>query len=195
MPIVRTVCAHDCPDMCSLLVETENGRVTRIQGDPEQPLTAGFACGKVNRDMELVHSPERLKTPLRRIGPKGSGQFAPITWDQALDEIVSRWQALFAEVRARGAAGLCLLRASGTDEPWPDQRLLPRAWLHPPAGRHRLRFLCRRGLGGDVGSRRRRRSGVGHRIRPGDFLGIGPPRDQRASLGEDRGACAAAASS
>jgi anaerobic selenocysteine-containing dehydrogenase len=82
--------------MCSLLVETKDGRVTRIQGDPEQPLTAGFACGKVNRDMELVHSPERLQTPLRRTGPKGSGQFEPITWDQALDEIVTRWQSLFA---------------------------------------------------------------------------------------------------
>jgi len=97
MPTIRTVCGHDCPDMCSLLVETQNGRVTRIQGDPEQPLTAGFACGKVNRDMELVHSPERLRTPLRRSGPKGSGQFTPITWDEALDEIVGRWQAIIAE--------------------------------------------------------------------------------------------------
>ena len=97
VPTIRTVCAHDCPDMCSLLVKVEDGRITKIQGDPEQPFTAGFACGKVNRDMELVYSPERLKTPLRRVGPKGSGQFAPITWDQALDEIVETWQAVIAE--------------------------------------------------------------------------------------------------
>ena len=73
METVRVVCAHDCPDMCSLLAHVENGRVVRIQGDPDQPLTAGFACGKVNRDMELVHSPDRLRTPLLRIGPKGEG--------------------------------------------------------------------------------------------------------------------------
>lgn len=97
MPTIRTVCAHDCPDMCSLLVTVADGRITRIQGDPEQPFTAGFACGKVNRDMELVYSPERIKTPLHRVGPKGSGQFAPITWDQALDEIVTRWQSVIAD--------------------------------------------------------------------------------------------------
>jgi anaerobic selenocysteine-containing dehydrogenase len=94
---IRTVCAHDCPDMCSLLAHVEDGRVVRIQGDPDQPFTAGFACGKVNRDMELVYSPERLTTPLRRTGPKGSGMFEPITWDEALDEIVTRWTGIVTE--------------------------------------------------------------------------------------------------
>ena len=69
----------------------------RIKGDPEQPFTAGFACAKVNRDAELVHSPERLQTPLRRIGAKGEGKFAPISWDEALDEITARWQRVIAE--------------------------------------------------------------------------------------------------
>ena len=96
MKIVRTVCAHDCPDMCSLLAHVENGRVVKIEGDPDQPLTAGFACGKVNRDVDLVHSPERLTTPLRRSGKKGEGKFEPITWDQALDEITTRWKAIIA---------------------------------------------------------------------------------------------------
>jgi anaerobic selenocysteine-containing dehydrogenase len=94
---VRVVCAHDCPDMCSLLAEVEDGRVLRIKGDPEQPFTAGFACAKVNRDAELVHSPERIQTPLRRTGAKGEGQFAPISWDEALDEIVARWRGIIAE--------------------------------------------------------------------------------------------------
>jgi anaerobic selenocysteine-containing dehydrogenase len=94
---VRVVCAHDCPDMCSLLAEVEGGRVVRVKGDPEQPFTAGFACAKVNRDAELVHSPERIKTPLRRIGKKGEGKFAPIGWDEALDEITGRWRAIIAE--------------------------------------------------------------------------------------------------
>ncbi len=97
METVRVVCAHDCPDMCSLLAEVEGGRVLRIKGDPEQPFTAGFACAKVNRDAELVHSPERLQTPLRRTGKKGEGKFTPISWDSALDEIVGRWQRIIAE--------------------------------------------------------------------------------------------------
>ena len=97
MPKLRVVCGHDCPDMCSLLAEVEEGRVIRLQGDPEEPYTAGFACAKVTRDMEVVHSPDRLRTPLRRTGPKGSGAFAPITWEAALDEITGRWQAIIAE--------------------------------------------------------------------------------------------------
>ncbi len=97
MPKVRVVCAHDCPDMCSLLAEVEEGRVVRIQGDPAEPYTAGFACAKVNRDMETLHSPDRLRTPVRRTGPKGGGQFVPISWDAALDEITSRWKAIIAE--------------------------------------------------------------------------------------------------
>lgn len=96
MHSVRTVCAHDCPDMCSLIAHVDKGRVVRIEGDPDQPLTAGFACGKVNRDTELVHSPERLTTPLRRTGPKGSGEFAPISWEEALDEITRNWNAIIA---------------------------------------------------------------------------------------------------
>src|SRR5271163_3920417 len=94
---VRIVCAHDCPDMCSLLAEVEDGRIARIKGDPEHSFTAGFACAKVNRDGELAHSPERLKTPLRRTGAKGEGKFARITWETALDEIEARWRAIIAE--------------------------------------------------------------------------------------------------
>ena len=97
MKSVRAVCAHDCPDMCSLVVDVDDGKVVRVQGDPDHPYTAGFACGKVNRDADLVNSPERLRTPLRRTGPKGSGQFAPITWDAALDEITAKWKAIIQE--------------------------------------------------------------------------------------------------
>ncbi|MGE0257219.1 MAG: molybdopterin-dependent oxidoreductase [Alphaproteobacteria bacterium] len=104
METVRVVCAHDCPDMCSLLAEVDNGRVLRVRGDPEQPFTAGFACAKVNRDADLVHSTERIKTPLRRIGPKGEARFAPISWDSALDEITTRWRQIIA-----GSGPLALL--------------------------------------------------------------------------------------
>jgi anaerobic selenocysteine-containing dehydrogenase len=83
--------------MCALLAHVENGRLVRIEGDPEQPFTAGFACAKVNRDAELVHSPDRIATPLRRTGAKGEGKFAPISWDEALDEIEMRWKAIIAK--------------------------------------------------------------------------------------------------
>ena len=101
----RVVCAHDCPDMCSLVAEVDGDRVVRIQGDPDEAYTAGFACAKVNRDMETLHSPDRLRTPLRRTGPKGSGQFAPITWDAALEEITTRWKAIIAESGAEAILG------------------------------------------------------------------------------------------
>src|SRR5260370_10229886 len=101
METVRIVCAHDCPDMCSLLAEVEDGRVKRIKGDPDQPFTAGFACAKVNRDAELVHSPERLETPLRRIGAKGEGKFAPISWGAPLDRITARSRSILAQPRPR----------------------------------------------------------------------------------------------
>ncbi|HEV2438451.1 MAG TPA: molybdopterin-dependent oxidoreductase [bacterium] len=105
--VVRTVCAHDCPDMCSLLVHVEDGRITRVQGDPDQPFTAGFVCTKVSREHELVHSPERLARPLRRTGPKGSGAFAPITWEAALDEVTAKWRAIIDTDGPLGILGYC----------------------------------------------------------------------------------------
>ena len=100
---IRTACAHDCPDQCSLLASVEDGRLLKLQGDPEHPMTAGFACAKVNREHEWVHSPERVLTPLKRVGPKGEGRFRPMSWDEALDEIVTRWKTIFA---AHGPLGL-----------------------------------------------------------------------------------------
>lgn len=94
---VRAVCAHDCPDLCSLLVTVENERITAVRGDPEHPFTAGFTCGKTSRDNELVNSPERLLIPLRRIGRKGEGRFEPMSWEDALNEITERWQRIIAE--------------------------------------------------------------------------------------------------
>jgi anaerobic selenocysteine-containing dehydrogenase len=93
--------------MCSLLAHVDNGRVLKVEGDPDQPFTAGFACAKVNRDAELVHSPDRIATPLRRVGPKGAGKFAPITWDAALDEITARWKSVIAESGPLALLGYC----------------------------------------------------------------------------------------
>ena len=102
---IRTACAHDCPDQCSLLASVEDGRLRKLQGDPEHPMTAGFACAKVNREHEWVHSPERVLTPLKRVGSKGEGRFQPVGWDEALDEIVARWKGIFAADGPLGVLG------------------------------------------------------------------------------------------
>ena len=88
--VVRGGCPHDCPDTCATLTTVENGRATRIQGDPAHPFTQGFLCAKVNRYLERTYHRDRLLTPLRRVGPKGSGRFEPATWDEALDAIATR---------------------------------------------------------------------------------------------------------
>ena len=88
--VVRGACPHDCPDTCAMLVTVENGRAVRVAGDPEHPFTQGFLCAKVNRYVERTYHESRLTTPLRRVGPKGSGRFAPVTWESSLREIAER---------------------------------------------------------------------------------------------------------
>lgn len=85
-----SACPLDCPDSCSLEVAVEDGRVARIEGTRDHALTGGFICGKVRAFTRYLEAPERLKTPLRRTGPKGSGSFEEISWDAALDAIAAR---------------------------------------------------------------------------------------------------------
>ena len=92
--VIRGACPHDCPDTCATLVTVEHGRATRIQGDPGHPFTQGFLCAKVNRYLERTYHRDRLTTPLRRVGPKGSGRFERATWDDALGAIAARLNAI-----------------------------------------------------------------------------------------------------
>jgi anaerobic selenocysteine-containing dehydrogenase len=92
---VRGACPHDCPDTCATIVTVDtDGRATRIQGAPEHPVTAGFLCAKVNRYLERTYHPDRLTTPLRRIGAKGSGRFQACSWTEALSDIGARLDAI-----------------------------------------------------------------------------------------------------
>jgi len=93
----RSVCPHDCPDTCGLLVGVEDGRVLSVQGDPEHPFTRGAICVKVNHYPERVYSPLRVLHPLKRMGPKGAGKFERISWDQALDEIVHQYKQIISD--------------------------------------------------------------------------------------------------
>src|SRR5580693_2470218 len=124
--VVHAACPHDCPDACGLLITVQDGRATKIQGDPEHPVTRGFLCAKVAKYLDRVYSPDRVLYPMRRVGPKGpvAGQrsCAPhgqpgaavptqntssktdstqiwqrISWGEALDEIASRFRAISAE--------------------------------------------------------------------------------------------------
>ncbi len=93
---LKVVCPHDCPDTCVMTVDVDDGRAVAIGGDPEHRFTQGFLCAKVNHYLERVYSPDRVLRPLRRIGKKGEGRLAPITWDEALDEIASRFRQVIA---------------------------------------------------------------------------------------------------
>lgn len=111
--IVKAACPHDCPDACGVLITVQDGRATRIQGDPEHPVTRGFLCAKVAKYLDRVYSPERVMYPMRRITPKGPAAEFPsagqplaavpadankiwqrISWDEALDTIASRFRAI-----------------------------------------------------------------------------------------------------
>ena len=90
-------CPHDCPDTCAMVFEVEAGKLVGVRGRADHPMTRGGLCTKL-RDYEQRHyHPDRLLYPLRRSGPKGSGQFTRISWDQALNEIALRWKRLIAE--------------------------------------------------------------------------------------------------
>src|ERR1039457_2828178 len=103
--VVHAACPHDCPDACGVLITVEEGRATKIQGDPEHPMTRGFLCAKVAKYLDRVYSPDRVLYPMKRAGPKGPcGTDAPtheifqrITWDEALDEIAARFRQIIAE--------------------------------------------------------------------------------------------------
>jgi anaerobic selenocysteine-containing dehydrogenase len=122
--VVHAVCPHDCPDACGVLITVQDGRATKIQGDPEHPVTRGFLCAKVAKYLDRVYSPERVLYPMRRVAPKGpaagnadAGRSARatlvrtnasvptqakqiwrrISWDEALDEIASRFRTIAAE--------------------------------------------------------------------------------------------------
>ncbi len=94
---VAGTCHHDCPDSCGWIVTVEEQPDSRpvavkLRGNPDHPYSEGELCPKVNRFLDRVYSPERLLHPLRRTGPKGSGEFEQITWDEALAEIASNLQ-------------------------------------------------------------------------------------------------------
>ena len=109
--VVRGACPHDCPDTCATLVEVRDGRAVGFRGDPDHPITRGWLCAKVRPYLDRVYAPDRLQYPMRRVGGKGSGVWARISWDEAIGEIADRWQGIIAE---HGAAAILPYSFSGT---------------------------------------------------------------------------------
>ena len=109
--VVHAACPHDCPDACGVLITIEDGRATRIQGDPDHPVTRGFLCAKVAKYLDRVYSPDRVLYPMRRVTPMGRAPhrgvagdgaratqaFQRITWDEALDEIKQKFESIIAQ--------------------------------------------------------------------------------------------------
>src|SRR5207249_169588 len=93
---VRVVCPHDCPDTCGMVVTVTDGRAVDLRGDKEHPFTRGFLCQKVARYLDRVYHADRLRWPMRRVGPKGRGQFERMSWEEAIDAIATRFTAIAA---------------------------------------------------------------------------------------------------
>jgi anaerobic selenocysteine-containing dehydrogenase len=92
----RAVCPLDCPDQCGLLLHKQDGKIVKVEGDPDHPVTRGYICNKVRNMTERIYDQNRLKYPLKRVGPKGTGQFSRISWEEAIDTITSHWKKLMA---------------------------------------------------------------------------------------------------
>ncbi|TMC60270.1 MAG: molybdopterin oxidoreductase family protein [Chloroflexota bacterium] len=96
--VVYGACPHDCPDCCALETEVdEHGRAVCVRGRADHPITRGWLCAKVNRYLDRVYHPERILYPMRRVGSKGSGEFARITWEEAIAEITVRWRDIISQ--------------------------------------------------------------------------------------------------
>lgn len=91
---VLGACPHDCPDTCALVTTVQDGQAVKLQGNPDHRHTGGVLCTKVSRYLERTAHPDRLLYPMKRVGPKGAGQFERVSWDTALDDIAHRFQNL-----------------------------------------------------------------------------------------------------
>src|SRR5215218_5261890 len=110
---VRTACPLDCPDSCTLDVTVENGRVVKIDGGDENPVTRNFICAKVRRFPERVYGEDRLLYPAIRQGAKGQGTFARVTWDEALDHIAAKMRAIKETDSAEAILPFCYGGSNG----------------------------------------------------------------------------------
>lgn len=106
----KTICPYDCPASCGFTVETDGKRILKVDGDKGHPVAQGLLCGKMRHYAEEIHSADRILTPLKRLGKKGSGSFTPISWEAAISETASRWKQIITE---EGASSIAYCYYSG----------------------------------------------------------------------------------
>lgn len=145
--IRRSICPYDCPAACGLLVETEDNRIIRVKGDPEHPLHHGLICQKMQHHERAVHSPDRITTPLKRVGKKGEGKFEPVSWEQALTEITDRWKTILTEDGPDAVVGLS---SSGT-QGWLQKSIVD-CLFNRMGAREMIMTLCNGAKGAAVDS-------------------------------------------
>jgi len=154
---VNGTCHHDCPDTCGWTVTVDDEGAApvavKLRGNPEHPYSAGELCPKVNRFLDRVYSPDRLLHPLRRVGPKGSGEFEQISWDDALAEIGRRVHEVIDE---HGAEAVLPYSDAGNQGLLSMMGINGRLFAHMGASRL-LRAIC----GPTVGAGMRMTNGSG----------------------------------
>ena len=109
--LIRGACPHDCPDTCAWIVTVEGGRATKLAGDADHPFTHGGLCAKVNHYLDRVYGEERVLHPLRRVGPKGSGEFETVSWQVAIEDIARRLRSI---IQAHGGEAVLPYSYMGT---------------------------------------------------------------------------------
>jgi len=103
---IRGACPLGCPDTCSWIVTVKNGEMATLRGDPAHPYTPGALCNKVVDCLTYARSSDRLLYPMRRTGPKGSGQFTRISWDEALERKATELSDTITKYGRRGDLAL-----------------------------------------------------------------------------------------
>lgn len=136
--VARSACPLDCPDTCSLNVTLDAGRVVKLDGNTVNPVTDGYICGKVRHFADVVYGPERLLFPQVRSGAKGSGQFRRVTWDEALETIVRRFQETIAEHGGEAILPLCYGGSNG----WLTHNNIDLRLFHRLGASRLARTLC-----------------------------------------------------
>jgi anaerobic selenocysteine-containing dehydrogenase len=111
---VRGACPQDCPDTCAFIYHVEDGKLVEVTGDPAHPMTRGGLCVKLKDFAEHHYNPDRLLYPMKRVGPKGSGKFARISWDEALSTIKSKWTDIIDQYGSQAIMPHAYLGNQGT---------------------------------------------------------------------------------
>jgi anaerobic selenocysteine-containing dehydrogenase len=138
LKILTSACPLDCPDSCSLDVTIRDGRVEAVDGNHQNPITAGFICGKVRHFPELLYGADRVLYPAVRSGPKGSGEFRRVCWDEAIDRVAARFTAVRDESGGEAILPYCYGGSNG----WLTQNGLDARFFYRLGASRLARTLC-----------------------------------------------------